>query len=57
MTNHFAGRPYYKKRIYKDEKTLPGALWISKPQARLLHAGVPCNYIHGRSCGRTPECF
>ena len=21
---------------------------ISKPQARLLHAEVPCNYLHGR---------
>ena len=30
---------------------------LSKPQARLLGAEVPCNYIHGRMSGRTSEPF
>ena len=30
---------------------------FAKPQASLLHAGVPCNYIHGRLAAARQNVF
>ena len=39
------------------EKIAPRRVADSKPQASLLHAGVPCNYIHGRLAAARQSVF
>jgi hypothetical protein len=40
------------KHEYTKRKMLPVEVRISKSQARLLHASLPCNYIRCRFCGK-----
>ncbi len=50
MVNGFINIKFYKKLASSRVR-------FSKPQARLLHAEVPCNYIHGRLAAALQSVF